>query len=155
MNFSKSILVSLVLLSSLLNAEMLSVQVKHTFLRSKASFLGKSITKLSYGEQVQSKEIKNNWYQVEVLKNGSIGWVHSSALIDKMIVLKTSNRLSTTSVSQSEVLMAGKGVNKQVESEYRKQNNRLNFKLVDKIENTKAVSRSQLIRFAQNGKLSI
>ena len=51
--------------------------------------------------------------------------------------------------------MAGKGFNKQVEDEYKKDNTALNFSLVDKIEKSKPLSRKSLSAFASYGKLKI
>jgi len=155
MYFFKIILVSLVILPSLLGAETLSVQVKQTVLRSKPSFLGKLVAKLKYADRVQSQKSKNGWNYVKTLDGAKAGWVSSSALIDKKIVLSSSKKLSNSSASQSEVLMAGKGFSKEVESEYKKTNKELNFAQVDRIEKIKPISRTKLINFAKNGKLNI
>lgn len=155
MSFSKINLILLLLVPGLLSAEVLSVQVKQTYLRSKPSFLGNSITKLVYAQQVEDKKVQNGWHFVTSLKSGVSGWVHQSALSEKTIVLNSSQKLSNSSVSQSEILMAGKGFNKQVEAEYKKQNSKLNFTLVDKVEKSNNISTAKLIRFAKNGKLSI
>ena len=155
MSILKITLIGLSLSSSLLNAEFLSVQVKKTVLRDKPSFLGKSIAKLSYADQVESAATQNDWSKVKTIKGESIGWVHSSALINKTIILSSRGKLTNSSVSQSEVLMAGKGFNKEVESAYKKKNAKLDFTLVNKIERANAVSAKRLISFAKDGKLSI
>jgi len=149
------IVIAFLILSSLSYAELLSVQVKHTFLRDKPSFLGKPILKLDYANQVENTKLQNGWHLVKSLKSGTVGWVHDSALSDKAIVLNSSQKVSTTSVSQSEVLMAGKGFNKQVETEYTKGKDNLNFSAVNKLESMKPQSINELSRFAKNGKLSI
>jgi len=155
MQFSKLIFIFLLVCSpTFIYAELLSVQVKKTFLRAKPSFLSKVIVKMSYAQQVQSQRVKGSWNLVKSIPNGTLGWVHSSALSEKTIVLRSSGKLEDSSVSQSEVLMAGKGFNKEVENEY-KQQVQLNYKLVDTIEKSQSISKSQLIRFAKNGKLSI
>lgn len=155
MNTAKYILIVLLFLPSFSYAELLSIQVKQTFLRAKPSFLSKVIAKVQYAQQLEKKKVKNSWYLVKSIQGKYIGWIHSSALSKKTIVLKSSQKIANSSVSQSEVLMAGKGFNKQVETEYKRQNRRLDFTLVDKIENKKYLNRSQLIHFAKNGKLSI
>lgn len=156
MQFSKLFFIFLLVLSpTFIYAELLSVQVKKTFLRAKPSFLSKVVLKMSYAEQVENQRVEGSWNLVRSIPNGTLGWVHSSALSEKTIVLKSSGKLEDSSVSQSEVLMAGKGFNKEVEEEYKKQDTTLNYKLVDTIEKTQSISSSDLIRFAKNGKLSI
>lgn len=155
MLFIKSILVLLLLLPIALEAGNLSIQVKQTVLRAKPSFLGKQIIKLHYAQQVEAKSIKGGWYFVRTLDRGIKGWVHSSAISTKPIVLSASSRVATTNVSQSEVLMAGKGFNKQVEDEYKRTNRSLNFSMVDKIEHTKPISSKSLYNFVNYGKLKI
>ena len=153
--FPKVALICLIILPIALQAGTLSVQVKQTILRAKPSFLGKAIAKLSYAQKVQETSLKNGWYFVKSLDSGIKGWVHSSALSAKTIALSSSDKVSNTDVSQSEVLMAGKGFNKQVEEEYKKKNNSLNFSLVDKIERSNPVSRKSLNSFVNYGKLKI
>ena len=153
--FPKVTLIGLIILPLALQAGTLSVQVKQTILRAKPSFLGKAIVKLSYAQKVQEKSLKNGWYFVKSIDSGTKGWIHSSALSTKTIALSSSDKVSSTDVSQSEVLMAGKGFNKQVEDEYKKNNNSLNFSLVDKIEHSNVVSRKSLNSFVNYGKLKI
>ncbi len=155
MYFSKVILVCFLILPSLLVAKIVSVQVKQTTLHSKPSFISKSILKLHYAQKVDSRKVENSWHQVKLVNSSKSGWIHESALSDKVIKINSSKRVSTTSVSQSEVMMAGKGFNKDVEKEYKKQNKNLNFKLVDKIENSKVQTKKELIRFAKEGKLNL
>ena len=77
MSILKITLIGLSLSSSLLNAEFLSVQVKQTVLRDKPSFLGKSIAKLSYADQVESAATQNDWSKVKTIKGviNELNWV--------------------------------------------------------------------------------
>jgi len=155
MNHTKTMIASVVLLPTLMCADLLSVQVKQTLLRAQPSFVSPSLSTLTYAEQVESQKSENGWRYVTSLKSGTLGWVHESALSSKTIVLQNTSKLSNTSVSQSEVLMAGKGFNKEVETEYKKQHTALNFSLVDQIEKNPPMKPQQLTAFAKNGKLSL
>jgi SH3-like domain-containing protein len=155
MYHAKTMIASVVLLPTLLCAEIVSVHVKQTLLRTNPSFVSPSLSTLTYAEQVESQKSENGWKYVTSLKSGTLGWVHESALSSKTIVLQNTSKLSNTSVSQSEVLMAGKGFNKEVEKEYKKQHTTLNFTLVDQIEKTPSLQPQQLTTFANNGKLSL
>ena len=151
----KIILLSLLIIPTFSFAELLSVQVKETYLRDKASFLSKQKAKVVYAQQVTAKSKKNSWYFIKTLEGNIQGWIHSSALTKQAIVLQVSKKVSKTSVSQSEVLMAGKGFNQSVENEYKKQKQHLNYKLLDEIENNHSINTQTLIHFAKNGKLNL
>ena len=155
MFFLKVTLLTLIIFPLALQASTLSVQVKQTVLRSKPSFLGKAIVKIQYGHKVEERSFKNGWHYVKTLRGGINGWVHASALSTKEIVLSVSDKVSTSGVTQSEVLMAGKGFSKQVEDKYKKENTSLNFSLVDTIKNSKPISNKSLNHFVTYGKLKI
>ncbi|MEW5818479.1 MAG: SH3 domain-containing protein, partial [Spirochaetota bacterium] len=61
------------------------------------------------------------------------GWVHSSALTAKQIVLKAGDKDVQQSASSSEVALAGKGFNKEVEAEYKEKNN-IDYTWIDQME---------------------
>jgi hypothetical protein len=151
----KKLFATLLFFPLLVCADVLSVQVKQTLLRTKPSFTAPSLSTLSYAEQVELSSSENGWKSVKALKNGTLGWVHESALTTKTIVLQNSSKLSNSSVSQSEVLMAGKGFNKEVESEYKKQHTTLNFSSVDVIEKTPPITSKNVSTFAKAGNLNL
>ena len=109
-----------ILSSCILFADTMSVQVKNTYLRTTPSFLGKKITQLNYADKVTVKKEQNSWINIySPLKNKS-GWVHSSALSNDRIILKGSDD-AAQDASKSEIVMAGKGFSKEVESQYKQQ----------------------------------
>jgi len=152
---SKTLLATILFFPLLVCADVLSVQVKQTLLRTQPSFTAPSLGTLFYAEQVELQNGENGWKSVKALKNGTLGWVHESALTTKTIVLQNTPKLSHSSVSQSEVLMAGKGFNKEVESEYKKQHTTLNFSSVDQIEKNPPITSGNLSTFAKAGNLNL
>jgi hypothetical protein len=145
-----SILFFALLCSTLLNAETMHVQIKVAALKNTPSFLGKTIQSLQYGESVTSIQKNGEWFEV---KNASKqGWLHSSALTTKEIILSDLSKNAPENVSSNEVIMAGKGFNAQVESQYRDKNPKLRFDLVDAMEKYQITSDSQH-QFVKNGKL--
>lgn len=150
----KHIFTILLLSSSILLADTMSVQVKNTYMRTTPSFLGKKIIQLKYADAVSVNKEQNNWINVFFPDKNKNGWIHSSALSNKRIVLKESTASTNQVASKSEIVMAGKGFSKEVEDEYKQQNKSLNYTLVDKIEKT-AVSNTSLLKFAKNGSLHL
>ncbi len=85
----------LILLALLLSAstalagkEALSIQVREVKLREKPSFVGKPGDGVKYGTRVTILERKDAWVKVAD-NDGHSGWVHSSALTEKKIRLKS------------------------------------------------------------------
>lgn len=134
-----------------LSAETMSVQVKKEFLKSTPSFLGRNITTLHYGDKVRVLSEKEQWKQISIAKKK--GWLHVSSLTDKRIVLNTGSTKAISGVSSDEIMLAGKGFNAQVEKKYRKNNPKLRFDLVDKMESY-TVSAKKERTFAKYGKLN-
>ncbi|MCJ2163460.1 MULTISPECIES: SH3 domain-containing protein [unclassified Pseudodesulfovibrio] len=115
-----------------LAAQMMSVQVRSGQLRDKPGFLSKVVCELAYGDRVDLKSENRDWRQVSA-KNGKTGWMHVSALTEQEIVLNPTNKDVETAASSDELALAGKGFNKQVEEQYKKQS-KLNYAKVDEME---------------------
>lgn len=147
----KSVIFFTILCSTLVNAETMNVQIKAAALKSTPSFLGKTLQSLHYGESVTSIQKNGEW--VEVKATSKKGWLHSSALTTKEIVLSDLSDNAPQNVSSNEVIMAGKGFNAQVESQYRDKNPKLHFDLVDAMEKYQISSDTQQ-QFVKNGKLA-
>jgi len=144
-------LFSLVLYTTFVSADTMNVQIKVAALKSTPSFLAQTITTLRYGDGVNTLQESGEW--IEVKTSSKKGWLHTSALTTKEIILTNSPKTAPMNVSSNEVMMAGKGFNAQVETQYRHQNPSLRFDLVDKMEKY-PVSWDTQRQFAKNGQLA-
>lgn len=143
-------LAMLVLLGVYAAAEtMMSVQVKETKVRATPTFMGKILATLVYGDRVKVLEEQRGWFKVEAPSGN--GWVSSSALSKKRIVLQAGAKDVETGASSSEVALAGKGFNEQVEDQYKK-DTKLDYTWVDRME-TFVYLPNDLISFLQAGGL--
>lgn len=133
-------------------SKMMSVQVKKCQVRNQPSFMGKIVSDLSYGDQVAVLEEKESWLNVKTPAKGS-GWVHTSALSVKQIVLGQGSANVQSSTSSEEIALAGKGFNDQVEQEFKKQNSNIDFTWVDKMEKI-VIPQKEIQAFLQQGGLS-
>ncbi len=111
----------------------MSVQVKEGQVRSTPSFLGTIVSKLSYGDKVEIVQDQGSWKKVAV-RGGTQGWIHESALTTKTIVLKAGAGSVQTSATSGEIALAGKGFSEEVEKQYKKQNAKLDYASVDRME---------------------
>ena len=132
--------------------KMMSVQVNKAVVRVTPSFLGGIVTQLSYGDRVYVLEEKESWTRVGLSWNAVKGWIHSSALTPKKIVLKAGTEDVEVAASSEEIALAGKGFNQQVESEFEAKNSNLDFTWIDKMEKF-VVSQRQMKQFLREGEL--
>lgn len=112
--------------------KLMSVQVKEGQLRAKSSFLGKIVVMLAYGDRVVVLEEQTDWMRVSLEKDSNVnGWIHKSALTKQKIELKAGS--GAGQVSDSEVVIAGKGFNEQVEKEFKQKNPNLDYTWINKM----------------------
>ena len=128
----------------------MSVTVRETQVRATPSFLGAVLAVLAYGDRVDILAAERDWMKV-ALPGGKQGWVHQSALTEKRIVLQAGSGSVEQSASGDEVALAGKGFNKEVEAQYKAEND-LDYTWVDRMEGF-LVSPEQILAFVDEGSL--
>jgi len=141
----------LILVICLLAAETLIVKVQSTGLRKTPKFYAPVLWNLRAGERIEKINGQDGWLQVRTT-SGVIGWVHSSAVQVQKFDLLAMDKSLKTQASASEVALAGKGFNKQVEENYRTEHRDLSYVWVDKMMLVK-VPASQVEEFMRQGKL--
>ena len=123
------------------------VSAKNAALKSSTWFFASTTGTLDMGAQVTVLQVDGNWAQVSSATNTSLsGWTAVSNLSAKKIVA------SGTGASASEVALAGKGFNQEVENAY-KASGDLDYTDVDKTEAIK-VSQDDLYKFVTDGHLN-
>jgi hypothetical protein len=148
-------LICLTTVSTLANErKFLSVQVKKTDIRSSPSFLGKILTGVSYGDQVEVRKEEGAWNMVSLTGTDIKGWIHTSALTSKRIVLRPGTSDVKQVATSDEVALAGKGFNKEVEREFRDRNPQIDLSMIDRMEKI-VISQDQIKRFLTEGELSL
>ena len=129
---------------------LMSVQVKTAQLRATPSFLGKIVTTVAYAQQVAILKEQGAWVNVTVPGTSTEGWMHSTALTKKKILLNPSASDISQAASSDEIALAGKGFNAQVEEEFKAGNSQVNYAPVNKME-TIVISQTQMSKFLQQG----
>ena len=142
----------LALFVTLALAETLIVRVQSTNLRKTPKFYGAVVQALKSGDKLEKVTSQpDGWIQVKTA-GGAVGWIHTSAVdVQKFNLLAVGGGLKTQA-SASEVALAGKGFNKQVEESYRAKHKEANFAEVDRMLLLK-VAAAQLEEFMKQGKL--
>ena len=133
-------------------AKEMSVQVRDGQLRNRASFLGAVVGTVAYGDRVTVNQTQAGWCEVSLA--GKTGWIHESALTPKKVVLASGTAdARVQSVGSEEVALAGKGFSKEVEAEYKKQNQDVDYTWVDWM-GQQTVSSERLVAFLKQGNLA-
>jgi uncharacterized protein YgiM (DUF1202 family) len=128
------------------------VQVQSAQLRETASFLARPVGTIAYGTEVTVTQTHGDWRQVSA--QGTLeGWLHQSALSKKKIAMRSSSQEVGMGADSSELALAGKGFNAQVEADFKAKNEHIDFTWVDKME-TFTVPRSELTRFLAEGQIT-
>ena len=123
------------------------VAAKTVELKSSTGFFASARGTLAYGAAVTVLQIKGKWAEVRSASNSSVsGWTAAANLSAKRIVAGASS-----GATASEVALAGKGFNQEIENVY-KAEGRLNYADVDRTEAQK-VSKQELKDFMVEGHL--
>ena len=145
--FAFALLASGALFAQMRSGDTAWVSSKTADLKSSTGFFASNRGRLDMAAEVTVLQVKGNWVEVRSRANSSLsGWTASSNLSARRIVA------SGAGASASEIALAGKGFNQEVEDAYRAQGS-LNFDDVDRIEAI-TVSMDDLYAFVVEGRLN-
>ena len=144
-------LVAATLVTVLAFAEDLYVQVRTTALRTTPEQFSQSVALLSYGDKLAVLSQAQGWFKV-ISASGAAGFVHGSAVTKKRVVISNRPDLTEARADVSDVVLAGKGLNAIIESEYAKKVGEEHYRLVDKIESL-TYTQSEIEDFIREGRL--
>ncbi len=130
------------------------VQVRETKLRKTGSYFAPVAATLRYGDELTLLAANDpQWFEVKT-NQGAKGFIHFSALSNKKIVpASKAKTFFDSGFDSSEVVLAGKGFNAEVEKQYAASNSALRFDQVNQVEKIK-VSEGELRAFLKDGGLS-
>jgi hypothetical protein len=138
--------------STIFGAETFIVKVRSSALRSGPQFFASTVIALKAGDGLLLVSRQADWIQAKS-SSGQTGWIHQSAVEPKKIDILAWGQGTKTQATASEVAMAAKGFNKQVEDSYKAKNKTISFVWVDKMAQI-AVTRADLQAFLKQGKLA-
>lgn len=121
------------------------VNVQKLELKEKPSNFGKEIKTLNYADHVIVIKENGKWTNIS-LEDGTTGYVTTSSLTKRKI------RASGFTASASELSLAGKGFNDEIENSY-KQSGEGDFDSVDDMEKL-TITNQELLSFIRDGKLN-
>ena len=132
-------------------ADILVVKIQTTQLRKSPQFFAPAVAVLKAGDKLEKVSEASGWIQAKTA-SGLVGWVHSSAVTASTFALTAANKDLKTQATASEVALAAKGFNKQVEDSYRTKHAEANFAAVEAMLLIK-VSLAQIEDFLKKGLL--
>ena len=119
--------------NSLWAQQIMSVQVQEAKLRKSPSFLAEVTKVLAYGDTVTVIGTEGDFQRVVTVADQAPGWLHTSALTEKTIVMQGGGSDVAAQATSDEIALAGKGFNKQVEESYARESG-LDYGPVDKMQ---------------------
>lgn len=131
-------------------AESVWLQVRESVVRSKPQYYAPGVLPVRYGEKVEKLSESPGWARVKVKKIE--GYLPLSSVSIDPIVLQA-RELGQVSAETSDVVLAGKGFNKEVENSYKSADPGARFDLVDKVERASRLSLEDVARFKKSGGL--
>jgi uncharacterized protein YgiM (DUF1202 family) len=124
------------------------VASKSVDLKSSSGPFASSRGTLSYGDKVTVLQVDGKWAEVRTTSEPSIsGWTSTANLTSKRIIAG-----NDISASATEISLAGKGFNEEVENAYKAKGS-LNYADVDRTE-AQTVSDGELYKFLTEGRLA-
>ena len=127
------------------------VKIQTTAIRQNPQFFSPALVTLKAGDKLTKISESNGWIQVKT-QTGLVGWIHSSAVDVPKVNLLASNDPMKTQAKASEVALAGKGFNQQVENSNKSKHTELHFALVDRMLQVKIAS-NLIEAFLRQGRL--
>ncbi|MBU0715692.1 MAG: SH3 domain-containing protein [Verrucomicrobia bacterium] len=142
--------IAVVMASAVMTASgaTMSVQVKDAPVRATPSFVGKVMGALAYGDQVEIQQTQGAWSKIAGA--GVSGWMHTSALSSKKIVLAAGQEQAKVAASGDELALAGKGFNSDVEAQFKSAHKDIDFTWINRMEKIKIPS-SEMQVFLKDG----
>ena len=126
------------------------VSVKSVALKSSTGFFASSRGTVVYGDQLTVLQVSGNWAEVKSSANATLtGWIATTNLSAKRIA----STGGTSTATASEVALAGKGFNQQVENEYKAGGGNINYPAVDWTEQIN-IPDADLLKFITEGHLA-
>lgn len=132
-------------------ADTVVVKVQSSAIRQTPQFFAPVVAAVKAGDRLAKLSEANGWLQVKSAA-GASGWIHAGAVEAPRLALTSSASAMKTQASASEVALAGKGFNKQVEDSYKAKNPSLAFAAVDRLLQVNA-SPAQVQDFLKRGLL--
>lgn len=139
-------------LSQAAQGDRLYIEVGSTKLRAQPKHWAPSISELTYGDKLVEVSLANGWYRVTGEKGE--GFVHESAVTERKVKLRSGGIDPDIRPDESDIVLAGKGFNKEVEASYAKTEASLNYESVNRVEAAE-VSDKELLAFLRDGRLNV
>jgi len=152
--FCLCVCVAAVLPAQAIKGGTMYITAKSVEIKSDTGFFSSVRGTLQYGAAVTILQIDGKWAEVRSTANSSVtGWTPVANLSAKRIVAGSGGASGGGGATASEVALAGKGFNQEIENAY-KAGGKLNYAAVDEIEKKNVVTKPVLQAFIKEGHLS-
>ena len=138
--------------TSVVSSETARIITKENALREQCRFFSPVKARVQYADVITVISKEGDWYRASF--KGIEGCIHKNAIEEKSFNLSGISGTEKRSATNTEVALAGKGFNPQIEASYRHNHPDMNFRAVDLIERS-AISEADLLDFINRGGLNL
>jgi hypothetical protein len=139
-------------ISTVSAAQTVRVITKENAIRSSCRFFAPVVATVRYNDKLEVLSQEGDWLKVRF--DGIEGCIHKTAVEQQKVTLSDINLGGSSSTTEDEVALAGKGFNPEVEEAYQDDNPELRFETVDRIE-AFSLTEGQQIVFIEEGRLNL
>lgn len=132
-------------------AESLTVKTDKAAIRSRPSFISEIVANVTHNSSVDVLKEQGAWRMIEFGPHE--GWMHVLSLIQPERKFQAGKTIDHR-VSSTEISLAGKGFNSEIEKAYKKQHGNRGYAWLNKMEKVKVTS-AQLEQFASKSEFII
>ena len=143
-------LLGLLLAANVATAASVIVITQEAMLRKDKHFFAAVVARVPHGKSLHVLGSEGDWLRVYYQE--TYGWLHNGEVKQQVFDLSGLTAQSSGGATQDEVALAGKGFTPEVEKALRKNNPKMRFHLVDKVESSR-VSNENLRVFLKKGNL--
>ena len=129
--------------------DTLYVNVNSANLKSSTGFFASTTGTVKYTDEVRVLAVNGKWVQVRTSVGNKTGWIAYASLTTKRMAPQG----SSASASAREIALAGKGFSPEIEAEYKKDGQKVDYAAVDEMEKA-SVTEMDLLAFIEEGRLA-
>jgi hypothetical protein len=131
--------------------DQVAIAVQNQFIYPMPAFYASPTQPVSYGTLAVIQEVRGEWFKVTTALDKT-GWIHSTA-VTGAIESSSGDASASGSVTSDEIMLAGRGFNRDIEETYAGEHPELDFSVVDMMESSWKVSSDELYQFLLEGNL--
>lgn len=132
--------------------DRVTIAVQNQFIYPMPAFYASPAVPVEYGTVALVEEVNGEWLRITA--GSAAGWIHRTAVTGAIESAGSGGASASGEVASDEIMLAGRGFNRDLEEAYSGKHPELNYSAVDMMENSWNVSPEKLYEFLVRGNLA-